>query len=91
MLDFKALFKEILHFYWAHYIHCKTNIEGADGIGRLFEDVTFLGLPLAYHFDIKIVLSYDPAIPFQGVHIAYILAKKGGSKDGPKNSRPKLS
>ena len=42
--------------------HCKTNIEGADGIWRLLEDVTFFGLRLAYHLDIKIVLSYDPAI-----------------------------
>ena len=43
--------------------HCITNIEGADGICRSFEDVTFMGLPLVYLLDIKIVLSYDPAIP----------------------------
>ena len=42
--------------------HCKTNIDGADGTCRLFEDVTFWGLRLAYLLVIKLILSYDPAI-----------------------------
>ena len=42
--------------------HCNSNIDGAERTCRSLEDITFLGLPLAYLLDIKIVLSYDPAI-----------------------------
>ena len=42
--------------------HCKTSIEGADTTCRSLEDVTFWEFPLAYLLDIKILLSYDPAI-----------------------------
>ena len=51
------------------------NIEGAVGTWEL-EDVTFLGLLLAYLLDIKIVLSFDPAIAILFCRDLLIFAQK---------------
>ena len=50
--------------YLKHIVcgRCNTSIEGADETCRLLEDVTLWELPLAYLLDIKIILSYDPAM-----------------------------
>ena len=44
--------------------HCKAGIEGANETWRLLEDVTFWELSLVCLVDIKIDLSYDPAIAY---------------------------